>query len=50
MLNERLDSYRAKLEGRRVEAQEAGKVGLALLMWLLGVPGILIFAYLLFGG
>jgi hypothetical protein len=27
---------------------ESGKVGLAILMWLLGVPGLLILLYLIF--
>jgi hypothetical protein len=27
---------------------ESGKVGLALLMWLLGVPGLLVLLYLIF--
>jgi hypothetical protein len=26
---------------------ESGKIGLALLMWLLGVPGVVVLAYLL---
>ena len=33
---------------RAPSSAESGKVGVALLMWLLGVPGILILAYLLF--
>jgi hypothetical protein len=32
----------------RAAGAEAGKVGLALLMWMLGVPGLLVLAYLLF--
>lgn len=30
-------------------AGEHGKVGLALLMWLLGVPGVVVLLYLVFG-
>jgi hypothetical protein len=33
----------------RERASEAGKVGLALLLWMLGVPGIFVLAYLIFG-
>lgn len=29
-------------------SDESGKVGLALLMWLLGVPGSIVLLYLLF--
>jgi hypothetical protein len=29
--------------------RESGKVGLALLLWILGVPGLLILLYLIFG-
>lgn len=29
--------------------KERGKVGLAILMWMLGVPGFIIILYLLFG-
>ena len=29
--------------------QETGKAGLALLMWILGVPGTLVLLYLIFG-
>jgi hypothetical protein len=29
--------------------RERGKVGLAILMWLLGVPGFIILLYLLLG-
>jgi hypothetical protein len=29
------------------EPREEGKIGLALLMWLLGVPGILVLLYLI---
>ena len=31
------------------ESKEAGKLGLALLMWFLGVPGFIIVLYLIFG-
>jgi hypothetical protein len=27
---------------------ESGKVGLAVLMWFLGVPGLIVLAYLIF--
>ena len=30
-------------------AKERGKVGLALLMWMLGVPGLLVLLYLILG-
>jgi hypothetical protein len=30
-------------------AKECGKVGLALLMWMLGVPGVLVLLYLILG-
>lgn len=33
----------------RSAGSESGKVGLAVLMWLLGVPGVLVLAYLIFG-
>ncbi len=28
---------------------EAGKVGLAILMWFLGVPGVIVLLYMIFG-
>jgi hypothetical protein len=34
---------------RDTHSGQAGKVGLAILMWLLGVPGFIIVLYLLFG-
>lgn len=39
-----------KLLGKvRTAGSESGKVGLALLMWMLGVPGLLVIGYLVFG-
>jgi hypothetical protein len=37
-----MDTRKTDIEG------EPGKVGMAFLLWLLGVPGFLILAYLLF--
>lgn len=33
----------------RTRESERGKVGLAILMWMLGVPGFIVILYLLFG-
>lgn len=33
----------------RSAGSESGKVGLAILMWLLGVPGVIVLAYLVLG-
>lgn len=38
-----------KAKAWRSRAGEQGKVGLALLMWLLGVPGVVVLLYLVFG-
>src|SRR5688572_19723598 len=32
----------------RMREKERGKVGLAILMWMLGVPGLLVLLYLIF--
>ena len=37
-----------RLPVTRTEPAQRGKVGLAILMWLLGVPGGIILLYLLF--
>lgn len=34
--------------GVKKAGSESGKVGLAILMWMLGVPGVLVLAYLIF--
>jgi hypothetical protein len=33
----------------RSAGRESGKIALAILMWLLGVPGIVVMLYLIFG-
>ena len=33
----------------RSAGRESGKVGLAILMWMLGVPGLIVLAYLILG-
>jgi hypothetical protein len=39
---------RLRPSGAPTPPTESGKVGLALLMWLLGVPGLLVLLYLIF--
>ncbi len=34
---------------RPTPKKESGKVGLAILMWMLGVPGFIVLLYLIFG-
>jgi len=34
---------------QRIDPKEEGKVGLAVLMWMLGVPGVVVLLYLIFG-
>lgn len=35
--------------GLQARIHESGKVGLAVLMWLFGVPGVFVLLYMIFG-